>query len=254
MKNTLKSYHLEPFVKDIFIFENDDNEKNNILPFFADGYPGITFHQSNNGAFLIPEKKELSKFFMYGQTVKPIEIAIKGSYRLIVFQIYPFTAKTLFNVNLKELKDDCYDLEVSEGKNLEKVIKKIFTITNPLKQIELISWYLSGIVKAKSGLTDQKIQSAFNLIIEYEGKIPIKNVAEHLFITERTLQRGFLKYVGLSPKQFAKIIQFKPSLKQISNKTFPKLTEVGLENGYADQSHFIKNFKRFTGKTPSRFK
>jgi YesN/AraC family two-component response regulator len=30
-------------------------------------------------------------------------------------------------------------------------------------------------------------------------------------------------------------------------------TQVGLESGYYDQAHFIKNFKAFTGEDPSRY-
>lgn len=250
----LKINNLGPFVKKIFVFENDDDEKEDILPFYADGYPGIVFHQSVNGAFLIPACKELSNFFMYGQTVKPIEISVKGRYRLIIFQIYPFAAKTLFNVNLKELKDNCYNSELPGDNNFEKMMHKLFVTPELLSQIEIISTYLCGVVKEKNRLIDEKIQAAFSLIVETKGKIAIKSVAQNLYISQRTLQRGFLAYVGLSPKQFAKIIQFQPSIDQISNKAFPKLTELGLENGYADQSHFIRNFKRFTGKTPSEFK
>jgi AraC-like DNA-binding protein len=59
--------------------------------------------------------------------------------------------------------------------------------------------------------------------------------------------------VGVTAKQFAKIIQFQQSLEQITVKDYSKLTDIVYANGFADQSHFIKVFKAFTGKTPLAF-
>jgi AraC-like DNA-binding protein len=77
---------------------------------------------------------------------------------------------------------------------------------------------------------------------------------EELPITERTLERNFSAYVGLSPKQFSKIIQFQFALNRLTETSIEKLTDVGLDSGFTDQSHFIKTFKRYTGQTPSFFR
>ena len=82
----------------------------------------------------------------------------------------------------------------------------------------------------------------------------MKKYQSELKLNERTLERRFLNEVGLSPKQFSKIIQFQLSLEQLTLKDFTKLTDIVYENGFADQSHFIKVFKAFTGKTPKTFK
>jgi len=37
--------------------------------------------------------------FIYGQTIKPIELVIRGSYKLIAFQLYPFVIKSFYNLN-----------------------------------------------------------------------------------------------------------------------------------------------------------
>jgi AraC-like DNA-binding protein len=93
-----------------------------------------------------------------------------------------------------------------------------------------------------------------HLILKNKGNISIKKITEHLHITERTLQRLFIEYVGISPKQFTKIIQFQSSVSLISDDSYQKLTDVVYETGYADQSHFIRYFKKFTGKKPSEYK
>ncbi len=253
-KQILKDNKLELYVKDIIVLESNDETKKNRLPFFADGYPGIVFQQSCNGVFRHPQNKKLSNFFLYGQTIHPIELSIAGVYRLIVFQLYPFAAKTLFGVNPKELNDDCYDIISTGGKGIKQTVKKVFNATETTAQVEIIAAFLSRLVKKTINYKEQRIQIAINLILNSKGKIIVKALTENLHTTERTLQRQFIEYVGISPKQFSKIIQFQFSLNQISDEMFSKLSDIVYDNGFADQSHFIRSFKKFTGKKPSQFK
>ena len=34
---------------------------------------------------------------------------------------------------------------------------------------------------------------------------------------------------------------------------FSKLSDIAYQNGYFDQMHYIRDFKRFTGRTPQEF-
>ena len=43
-------------------------------------------------------------------------------------------------------------------------------------------------------------------------------------------------------------------IERVAGKDYTTLTDIVYENGFADQSHFIKVFKAFTGKTPKAFK
>jgi hypothetical protein len=78
---------LELFVKEIFVLEEQDTRHNTIFTFFADGYPGVVYLQSEKG-FLLPRMKPLSPFFLYGQMIEPYELSIRTPYLMIVFQRY----------------------------------------------------------------------------------------------------------------------------------------------------------------------
>ena len=54
----------------------------------------------------------------------------------------------------------------------------------------------------------------------------------------------------LAPKHFSKIIQFQVSLNQLQANDYSKLSDIVYDNGFADQSHFIRVIKAYTGKTP----
>jgi hypothetical protein len=110
----LRSTNIQPadaitlLVKDIMVLEDDAAGKT-ILPFFADGCPGIMFQQTENGLYVSPHDKSMPLLFLYGQTIQPVELIIEGSYSLIGFQLYPFVLSSFFDLNAKDLNDDCYD-------------------------------------------------------------------------------------------------------------------------------------------------
>ncbi len=240
------------FVKNILVFEETQTDQKTVLPFFADGYPGLMFQDTENGLLVSPHNKQMPVLFLYGQTIKPIELVIEGKYKLIVFQLYPFVLKNFFNVTAKDINDGCYDLQQIENGNI--VIQQLSQKLKFEKRIEILTALLFNIFQAKRETLDLQIRKAIQTIIDNKGQISIKDICEKVHITERTFERRFVKEVGISAKQFSTIIQFQLSLQQLTIKDFTKLTDIVYSNGYADQSHFIKVFKAFTGKTPKAFK
>lgn len=240
------------FVKNILVFEEPETNQKTILPFFADGYPGLMFQDTENGLLVSPHNKQMPLLFLYGQTIKPIELVIQGHYKLIVFQFFPFVLKSFFNVTAKDINDGCYDLQQLE--NGIETIKQLTENSNSEKRIEILSSLLFNIFQSKKESLDFQVRQAIQIIIDNNGQITIGQICNQLHLTERTFERRFIKEVGISAKQFSNIIQFQLSLEQLTLKDFTKLTDIVYKNGYADQSHFIKVFRAYTGKTPKAFK
>jgi methylphosphotriester-DNA--protein-cysteine methyltransferase len=98
---------------------------------------------------------------------------------------------------------------------------------------------------------DKLVLAALALIHRSKGNIRIKELTEQLFISQSPLEKRFRQVVGASPKKFASIVRLKNIIQQYD--TVNSLTELGYENGFYDQAHFIKEFKAFTGDTPEKF-
>lgn len=96
---------------------------------------------------------------------------------------------------------------------------------------------------------DPLVERAVALLASCEDDGRIAHVARMLDVSERQLERRFLARVGLSPKRFAALRRFERALELAT--TAPSLTRVALDAGYYDQSHFIRDFKRFAGASPS---
>lgn len=242
------------FVKNILVFEERDKDVKTILPFFADGYPGLIFQETANGLLVNPHEKVMPPLFLYGQTIKPIELVMTGTYKLIVFQLYPFVLKSFFNVEPQDLNDNCYNLDQLTNNLGADTLRQLNRTPDLETRTEIISNLLHSLFINKQEELDLEIGLAIQQIIRKKGLVIISDLYKELHLTERTFERRFSRSVGVTAKQFSKMIQFQRSLEQLTVKDYTKLTDIVYANGFADQSHFIKVFKAFTGKTPFAFK
>ena len=71
-------------------------------------------------------------------------------------------------------------------------------------------------------------------------------------ISSRHLQRLFNFYIGDTAKSFCRIVRFQNLLKIDPSVKLIKSEKSYYDFGYYDQTHFIKEFKLFYGKTPSK--
>lgn len=244
---------LEPYINCIMVGEDSDPLARMHMPLYADGYPGIMFQQSAGGFYLLPKKKKLSELFLYGQTLEPVSLETQGPYRFVVVQLYPFASKYLLGVDPRELNDDCYDLLGLTHVNMEAFYQQMAQSEDLEIQAGIIQDLMQELITLSQIPPEDRIHQAINLIIRHQGQISISEVRDTIFLTERTFERKFLAQVGLTPKQFARIIQFQTSLHQLNSENYDRLIEVGLDSGFADQSHFIRTFKKYTGQSPSYY-
>lgn len=252
-KKIIPDTSISLFVKSILVFEEPDEKQKTILPFFADGYPGLIYQEATNGLLVRPHNKTMPLLFLYGQTINPIELVITGAYKLIVFQLYPFVLKSFFDTDPKDLNDNCYNLEQLAHNTGVDTIIKLKQTKGLSRRTAILTDLLFTLFQNKQKELDLTIAHAIKKIISKKGQQPISNLCNELHLTERTFERRFSNAVGVTAKQFSKIIQFQQSLEQLTVKDYNKLTDIVYSNGFADQSHFIKVFKAFTGKTPSDF-
>ncbi|KAB2917317.1 MAG: helix-turn-helix transcriptional regulator [Bacteroidetes bacterium] len=239
------------FIKNILVFDEENHNATTVLPFFADGYPGLIFHITPNGQWVQPQNKKMPTGYLYGQTLHPIELQISGTYKIIAFQLYPFVLGIFFNVNSKHLTDECYDLNQLPDWVITE--SELLSTLNTDKQVEIIQSFLYKIFLEKKEQLDLTIAAALQEILSNRAQLTVKELSQKLHITVRTLERRFISAVGISVKNFIQITKFQQSLEQLTVKDYKKLTDIVYNNGFADQSHFIRVFKAFTGKTPKSF-
>jgi len=90
-------------------------------------------------------------------------------------------------------------------------------------------------------------------IREAAGVIGVGDLAKEIATTERTLRRAFDRAVGISPKTFASIQRVNRVIVDLHRNPPCDWQDLVDAYGYADQSHFGREFRRLTGLSPSAY-
>jgi AraC-like DNA-binding protein len=92
---------------------------------------------------------------------------------------------------------------------------------------------------------DQRLKKCFELIDTSAGNISVSEISNTIGLSSRQLHRKVSNMIGLGVKDYSKIIRFKMSLRDVKNNKSDY-------RHYYDQSHYIREIKKFTGFTPEK--
>lgn len=241
----LPSAQVSAYVQSILVIEEQQLSTPFTLPLYANGSPTLLF-QTAKGKI----RDTANHLTLFGQTVCPEQMTINEHFTLIAYFLKPYAIHSLFGIPANELKDKPVELHlISSCHLLQEQLLNTATIT---EMVKLIDQYLRSLI-TKNQTDDNLIRYATQQIITQPFKDVLIKTQQELFITERTFQRLFEKNIGLSPNQFRKINQFNKAFQQLNSRQFSSFADIAFENGYADQSHYIRAFKEFTNLTPKEY-
>lgn len=215
--------------------------------FMLDGQPWET--KVNEGF------RRTSAVEVWGQIVQPLQFRVPGYSKVFGIRFHPAAASVLMREDISLFNNRVLDLTTVIGNPIAGVHAQLQDAASTDRCVQIMDAFLLKNVSVQSKAFD-RIDLVQKVMNELSGKDffdNIENVAERHGITARYLQKIFVQQTGLTPKLYAKINRFQNSLVLLGRQD-QSLTSVAYSSGYFDQSHFIREFKSFTGFSPSRFK
>lgn len=104
------------------------------------------------------------------------------------------------------------------------------------------------------GLPKYKLKQTIEYIEEHLGEeISLEAVAKHLNMSQYYFCHLFKQSMGISPYQYV-LRQRIEKAKQLLKQRKLTITNVALECGFANQTHFTKHFRKLTGTTPRAYR
>ncbi|WP_298739726.1 helix-turn-helix transcriptional regulator [uncultured Chitinophaga sp.] len=219
-----------------------------------DGCPGLIFQQPAAGGLHDENHDKLPDIFLYGQATRPRILHSCGNFGSIGVFFYPNAVKAVFGLNAHEITDDCIDLVAFSNRQGVSLYAQIAEAKGAAEQVAILSSYLFSRILDNKAIADPGMKHAVHQIVQSKGSVSLKFLQEQLFLTERSFERKFKQWVGISPKLFARICRFQSSLQQLRQRDFSKLSDIAYEHDYADHSHYIRAFKEFAGASPNQFR
>ena len=192
--------------------------------------------------------------YFFGQPVAP-RLSVSNSRGIDILGV-KFKATgihRLTGLSMRHLADDIVEADSIWGNEVELLCEQMYESSGTGEMI----WMLERFLTKKLRQRERKDRNlALEKALELMGDPryhSLKEIQEQTYISKKTLERYFLEQVGLSPKRYARICRFNIVKNLFDQDPSLDWQEIVFSAGYYDQSHFIKEFKEFSGKTPREY-
>ena len=248
--------YLKAFIRKITLFKSRESinylQKITPSPYvcFSYNHCSIPAYQTSRKTYTFKHRLHLAG----PKTDSGIYVKYNGVLHQILFEFKPCVFYSIFRKSPFGIENQLVPLEGFEsGKichSLEETLKNLDETEN---QIEIIGKYLVRKVEDNFQNINRRIQGAAQTMQEKNGLISKSELLDKSFLCERHFNRQFKKWIGISPKQFSKLVQLHAIIDTLFHNRELKLQEVALMYDFYDASHFINYFKNLTTSCPSIF-
>ena len=97
------------------------------------------------------------------------------------------------------------------------------------------------------------VRSGVAELDQHHGALSMKALRDRMGVSQNHLLTQFKRIVGISPKALARLYRLRHILHSIDPTQTVDWTEITHQFGYFDQAHFSKDFREFTGHSPTNY-
>lgn len=220
-----------------------------VLP---DGRPELVVHLGDPFELVDAGDRAIRQpaFMFAGQLTSQLLLRPTGRVAVVGVRFHPHGAASLLGAPQHEFTGFPLGLD-----DLQPALQRDLAIVEPFGadlpraaaavQHALIKW-------VNPARLDARIRFAVEAIGRVHGRLSIDRLSAAAGITRRHLERRFLDHVGITPKRLARIARFQQALHILERDDVEQSgAETAATCGYSDQSHFIRDFRRLAGCSPS---
>jgi AraC-like DNA-binding protein len=244
---------LARFVEYFWTFEWGERDTVRTLKMFANGVSGILVQHhdgrpalGSTAAGTPVSSGGCPTSFVYGKRTRPSQTFSNGPFRLTGVVFKPQALSMLFKADPMALNDGSAGLgEFSR----ERLGEQLLNAKSDHERVALLSTFLRARVDGAGG-EDLLVTESLRLVRADIRSIRVPQLLKRLSVSERQLERRFVRAIGVSPHQYIRILRFRKAVQMIKTNQFDRLSDVAYDLNYVDQSHSIKDIKAFSGYTP----
>lgn len=164
----------------------------------------------------------------------------------------PAGAYRFLGLPLSELQNQVVPLDAIWGTFADELRERLYAAPTIQARFALLEQLLlARLCKAPHGL--KAMQYAVAEIARHHGTLSIRELSENIGMSQKHLIVQFKQLVGCTPKELGRLYRFADILASIDLTQPVDWTLVAHQFWYHDQSHFIREFKEFTGHTPTEY-
>ncbi|UYQ94328.1 helix-turn-helix domain-containing protein [Chitinophaga horti] len=241
----IPSEELSPYIRDYKIIESRQGTTNKVLPNTS---ATLAFCFSGNISYLHGATLDFATFSGIQKTTRLIQYEAGTAAIIVTFREISLPA--FFKMPVFELCGKSVSLDQLFAPSALCILREqMLESASNTGRIAILERFLLATLHEQSA--DEMVVAAIDKINRTKGNIRIKELIKEMYISQDAFEKRFRKATGASPKQFAHIVKMKSAISLYT--AVPSLLDLAFEHGYYDQPHFNRDFKRFTGQTPTDF-
>jgi methylphosphotriester-DNA--protein-cysteine methyltransferase len=132
-------------------------------------------------------------------------------------------------------------------------VKDVAAARDDATRVAIASAFVGDRIARGAGADDELIARCVQRLEESAGRVPIEDLLDGAGVGRRQLERRFRDAVGVPPRLFASILRFRRVFDVLEGPEAARWADAALAAGYFDQSHLIRDSRRFLGCTPAQF-
>jgi AraC-like DNA-binding protein len=172
---------------------------------------------------------------------------------LVAIKVKSGALGALLGVPARELRDQTINLEDVWGKSAARLSEQLQEAPTSEARLSLLQRELSQRYLAHERENALALAVA-NTIERRAGKVRIAELSESAGVGRRALLQRFDACVGLTPKQYVRIIRLRSMITALFARDSEDLSRLSVKSGFYDQSHMIHEFRDLLGIPPAVFK
>jgi len=170
------------------------------------------------------------------------DVISRISIRFFFWAYHLFVNTDMYVINTGILDDLCFDRE------WVRTLSEIMLLPTIEQRIQDIERFL--ISKLSMQRINANLYNSVYYIVSSQGAVTIKDICSYTTISQRHLERLYLRYIGVSPKKISNIVRYQNLWKDILFSRTLDIADAVAKYGFADQSHLLNNFRKYHGTYP----
>ncbi|MEM9667582.1 MAG: helix-turn-helix domain-containing protein [Pseudomonadota bacterium] len=190
---------------------------------------------------------------MYGCVTKKFDYEITGEGQVLGLKLFPGLGRAFLHQLLSEITDSYVPLQRLIGDDLTHELECDLNGNKPIASV--VERFGKSISPLARGISQsmREARVAVELIDTSKDIFRVADIACHLGVTARQIQRLFSVYIGMPPKWVIDRYRILEALDEMNSGKHVDISDLALKLGYSDQSHFSNQFKVITGFSPSAY-
>lgn len=245
---------LAPYVRCFWVFEGEASaDRPYIYRGYADGCAEMVFHYRSDFDTLLHDGTTEKGWAagLQAQTRHVSRNITFSDFGIFGCYLYPYAIPRIFGIAANELTNQMPDVHSIFGADGRELEERIIAAAGNSERVSILSTFLESRLGRESRDLPDVVRSV-NHIIETRGMTDIASLAKTYAMSRRSFERKFKEFAGFSPKLYSRIARFQNALKHFGG-AHQSLTDIAYDCGYYDQSHFINDFREFSGYNPGAY-